>query len=205
MSRSTAAHSMTPHVRNRREPVRRPQPLPDASRLAHPHVHCGVTLHGPGESLLGLGEGAVEQSLASGITDNLRGTTLTKDHDTDTHPRGRRLNPGEPPNVPADRARIAVGEGRCGQKEEFDGRHGRDPPEASVRRQQTDTGRVARPRLSRGRGHVATLLWKMGIEALVCATDYAPGRIRTFDLGIKSPLLYQLSHGRAPGLYTIRR
>ena len=25
----------------------------------------------------------------------------------------------------------------------------------------------------------------------------APGRIRTFDLGIKSPLLYQLSYGRA--------
>ena len=47
--------------------------------------------------------------------DNLRSTTMTKDHDTDTHPRGRRLNPGRPPTVPADHARIAAGEERCGQ------------------------------------------------------------------------------------------
>ena len=30
--------------------------------------------------------------------------------------------------------------------------------------------------------------------------SYAPGRIRTFDLGIKSPLLYQLSYGRGQSI-----
>jgi len=35
---------------------------------------------------------------------------MTKDHDNDTHPRGSRLNPGRPPTVPADHARIAAGD-----------------------------------------------------------------------------------------------
>ena len=64
MSRMTAAHSMTKMCETEVRACRGAQPLPEAAVLADGHVHGRVTLHRPGQALVGLGPGGLDESLA---------------------------------------------------------------------------------------------------------------------------------------------
>jgi hypothetical protein len=106
----------------------------------------------------------------------------------DNAPADKRLRcGGAPTSIGVEAFRLG---GTCGGWQlPFGGRA--EPGENMLPLETASTGDTGLRRVSHG-----------GVRrALAChGRLHAPGRIRTFDLGIKSPLLYQLSYGRGESI-----